>query len=56
MMQVGIEEYGIVASRLIETHHRPTIVFGKGDGLLTASARSVKGFNIFDAIMNARHY
>lgn len=41
---------GIVASRLIETHHRPTIVFGKGDGLLTASARSVKGFNIIDAI------
>lgn len=41
---------GIVASRLIETHYRPTIVFGKGEGYLTASARSVKGFNIFDAI------
>lgn len=41
---------GIVASRLIETHYRPTIVFGKGEGSLTASARSVKGFNIFDAI------
>lgn len=41
---------GIVASRLIETHYRPTIVFGKGDGFLTASARSVKGFNIYDAI------
>lgn len=41
---------GIVASRLIETHYRPTIVFGKGEGFLTASARSVKGFNIFDAI------
>lgn len=41
---------GIVASRLIESHYRPTIVFGKGEGYLTASARSVKGFNIFDAI------
>lgn len=41
---------GIVASRLIETHYRPTIVFGKGDNLLTASARSVKGFNIYEAI------
>src|SRR5699024_8544874 len=36
---------GIVASRLIEVHYRPTIVFGKREGLLTASARSVKGYN-----------
>lgn len=41
---------GIVASRLIEVHYRPTIVFGKAKGVLTASARSVKGFNIFNAI------
>ena len=46
---------GIVASRLIEVHHRPTIVFGKGDGLLTASARSVKGFNIYDALNECAH-
>lgn len=41
---------GIVASKLIETHYRPTIVFGKGEDMYTASARSVKGFNIYNAI------
>jgi len=41
---------GIVASRLIETHYRPTIIFTESNGLLTGSARSVKGFNIHDAI------
>lgn len=41
---------GIVASKLIENHYRPTIVFGKGEDIYTASARSVKGFNIYDAL------
>ncbi|MDX2359270.1 MAG: single-stranded-DNA-specific exonuclease RecJ [Crocinitomicaceae bacterium] len=41
---------GIVASRLIEKHHRPTIVLSEKDGLLTGSARSIKGFNVHDAI------
>lgn len=41
---------GIVASKLIETHYRPTIVFGKADNMYTASARSVKGFNIYEAL------
>ena len=41
---------GIVASRLIESHYRPTIVFTKSNGLLTASCRSVLGFDIYDAI------
>lgn len=41
---------GIVASRLIETHYKPSIVFGKGEEYLSASARSVKDFNIYNAI------
>ncbi|NOR88575.1 MAG: single-stranded-DNA-specific exonuclease RecJ [Bacteroidales bacterium] len=41
---------GIVASRLIESHYRPTIVFTKSNGLLTASCRSVQSFDIYDAI------
>ena len=42
---------GIVASRLIESYYRPTLVFTKsGEGLLAASARSVRGFDVYKAI------
>ena len=41
---------GIVASRLIETFYRPTLVFTKSGNHLAASARSVKGFDIYKAI------
>lgn len=41
---------GIVASRLIESHYKPTIVLTESNGKLTGSARSVKGFDIYDAI------
>ena len=42
---------GIVASRLIETYYRPTLVFTKsGEGILAASARSVLGFDVYEAI------
>lgn len=41
---------GIVASRLIETHYRPTIVFTKSNGKLAASARSVRDFDIYNAL------
>jgi single-stranded-DNA-specific exonuclease len=41
---------GIVASRLIETHYRPTIVLTESNGKATGSARSVRGFNIYKAI------
>ncbi len=41
---------GIVASRLIEKHYRPTIVLTKSNGLITGSARSIKSFDIYDAI------
>lgn len=41
---------GIVASRLTETYYRPTIVLTLSKGLITGSARSVKDFDIYDAI------
>lgn len=41
---------GIVASRLIEQHYKPTIIFSENDGVLTGSARSVKEFDIHEAI------
>lgn len=41
---------GIVASRLIEHHYKPTIVLCESNGKATGSARSVKGFDIHDAI------
>ncbi|NVK53542.1 MAG: single-stranded-DNA-specific exonuclease RecJ [Flavobacteriaceae bacterium] len=41
---------GIVASRLIETYYRPTLVFTKSGDVLAASARSVKGFDVYDAL------
>ena len=42
---------GIVASRLIEKYYRPTLVFTKaGEGVLAASARSVRGFDVYAAI------
>ncbi len=41
---------GIVASRLIETHYRPTIVLTESNGKATGSARSVKDFDLYNAI------
>ncbi len=41
---------GIVASRLIENYYRPTIILTESNGLITGSARSVKDFDIYDAI------
>ena len=41
---------GIVASRLTETYYRPTLVFTKSGDKLSASARSVKGFDIYNAL------
>lgn len=47
---------GIVASRLIETHYRPTIVFTKSGDKLAASARSVKDFDIYNALESCSEY
>ncbi|PVW15222.1 single-stranded-DNA-specific exonuclease RecJ [Marixanthomonas spongiae] len=41
---------GIVASRLTETYYRPTLVFTKSGEKLAASARSVRGFDVYNAL------
>lgn len=45
---------GIVASRLIDHFYRPTIVLTKSNDKVSGSARSVTGFNIYDAIHECR--
>ena len=46
---------GIVASRLIETHYKPTIVLAEKDDILTGSARSVHDFDLYEAISKCSH-
>ncbi|HOG24732.1 MAG TPA: single-stranded-DNA-specific exonuclease RecJ [Bacteroidales bacterium] len=41
---------GIVASRLVENYYRPTIVLTKSNGFITGSARSIPGFDLYEAI------
>ena len=41
---------GIVASRLIETYYRPTVVFTKSGDFLTASARTIANFDLYNAL------
>ena len=41
---------GIVASRLIENYYKPTIVLTENEGIMSGSARSVRGFDIYSAI------
>jgi single-stranded-DNA-specific exonuclease len=41
---------GIVASRLIETYYRPTVILTESNGFATGSARSVDGFDLYQAI------
>ena len=41
---------GIVASRLIETYYKPTVVLTMSNGLATGSARSVPGFDLYQAV------
>lgn len=47
---------GIVASRLTETYYRPTLVFTKSGDKLAASARSVKGFDVYNALEACSDY
>ena len=46
---------GIVASRVIEHHYRPTIVLTENKGFLVGSARSVSGFDVYNAIDACSH-
>ena len=47
---------GIVASRLIESYYRPTLVFTESGDKLAASARSVKGFDVYNALEACAEY
>jgi single-stranded-DNA-specific exonuclease len=47
---------GIVASRLIEKYYRPTLVFTKSGEKLAASARSVKGFDVYEALQECSEF
>lgn len=47
---------GIVASRLTETYYRPTLVFTKSGDKLAASARSVKGFDVYNALQGCAEH
>ncbi|MCM8569728.1 single-stranded-DNA-specific exonuclease RecJ [Gramella jeungdoensis] len=47
---------GIVASRLTETWYRPTLVFTKSGEKLAASARSVKGFDVYEALEGCKEH
>lgn len=45
---------GIVASKLTEKYYKPSILLTIEDGVATGSARSIKGFSIFDALVNCK--
>ncbi|MEJ7671521.1 MAG: DHHA1 domain-containing protein [Chitinophagaceae bacterium] len=47
---------GIVASRLIEKYHRPTVVLTQSGDVISGSARSVTGFNLYEAIHACREH
>jgi single-stranded-DNA-specific exonuclease len=47
---------GIVASRLIETYYRPTVVLTQSGEVVAGSARSVPGFNLYEAIHACREH
>jgi single-stranded-DNA-specific exonuclease len=47
---------GIVASRLIERHYKPTIVLTQSGDVLAGSARSVIGFNLYEALHACREH
>lgn len=45
---------GIVASRLIDSYYRPTVILTLSEGLVGGSARSIPGFNLYEAIHACR--
>ena len=47
---------GIVASRLIESYYRPTVVLTLGESIVGGSARSVPGFNLYEAVHACREH
>lgn len=47
---------GIVASRILSKYYKPTIILTLEDGVYSGSARSVEGFNIFEALNHVKEY
>ncbi len=47
---------GIVASRLSENFHKPTVIFTQSNGKITGSARSIRGFNLYEAVESCQSY
>lgn len=47
---------GIVASRMVERFHRPTVVIGSYQGTWRGSGRSVEGFHLYDALKACEHH
>ncbi len=47
---------GIVASRVIERYYRPTIILTRSGEVISGSARSVNGFNVYEAIHACREH
>lgn len=47
---------GIVASRLIESYYRPTVVLTQSEGVLAGSVRSVSGFDVYEAIASCEEH
>lgn len=46
---------GLVASRLVEVHHKPMVVISRGEKFSKGSGRSITGFNIIEAIRSSSH-
>ena len=46
---------GIVASKLLERYHRPTVVLTIRDGIATGSGRSIDGFNLHESMTQLKH-
>ena len=47
---------GIVASKIAEKYHKPTILFSKGKLFSKGSGRSIKGFNLFNALKSCDRF
>lgn len=47
---------GLVASRLVDAHHKPMVVIARGETFSKGSARSIPGFNIVEAIRNSSEF
>lgn len=47
---------GIVASRILNKYYKPTIILTLEDGIYSGSARSIEGFNIFEALTHVKEH